>query len=433
MPFYVSARGGALRAAAVAVFLAVGLLSKEVAVCFIGLMVVYDLIMDRPPRGRRAAVFIPTTAVLAVYVWIKILTQGELGDGSSAYTRGVYYLSEAKAFLLYLRLAVLPVNQNADYNLAPALDTDGWVALSLLILTVIVAAAVYLRKKDPVVSFFLIWPLACLAPEATIVVIPDIAVEYRMYTALAGLAALAAVMLSRLTETRRPAVAVSAVFILFCILTPARNRVWATEYTFWSDVAVKSPWSAHPHVALGKVLFNEKDYVKGMAELRRALNLAPEGYTVCNDVGLMSLEAGDVKGAIEALRKAVDIRPDRVEAYNNLGLAYRQSGRLDEAAAAFRRAVDIDPGYHRGHFNLGIVYDQQGKDPEALAEMAEAVKLSPRDYDSRCAYATLLLVAGRNADAAAQAAEGVAVSSNGDERRVASELREKASKKAGLP
>ena len=338
-------------------FYILALLSKEMAVSLVGVMAAYDLLLGGAARGggavRRWLYYAPFLALTAGYVAVKRYLQGYVAVSESTHTVGRYLLSEAHALLIYLRVLVFPVNQNADYDLPPVASADARVAAAVVIVCALLILFYRMRKTDPALAFFGFWFFIALAPESTLVPIEDIAVEYRLYLPSAGFIAAIVLLAWRYIKGLAPARAISvSAVVLFALLSFNRNSVWATEYTFWSDAAAKSPYSARVHANLGRALIDERRYQDAVVELNRSLEIDPffdQSYNV----------------------------------YNNIGTCYVKMGLMQEALDQFDRATKVYPGYSDGYFNLGSVYYALGRYGEARAALEKALAIQPDHEDAR--------------------------------------------------
>jgi len=69
--------------------------------------------------------------------------------------------------------------------------------------------------------------------------------------------------------------------------------------------------------------------------------------------------------------------PHFAEAYNNLGLVLLQAGDVRMAQAEFIEAVRLKPRYAEAHYNLALALHQEGKDEESRAEFEKAYEIAP--------------------------------------------------------
>ena len=100
-----------------------------------------------------------------------------------------YFLTQLNVICTYLRLFVLPINQNLDYDYPTAHSLlEVRVAFSALILFSLILLGWFLRKRNPLIAFSLFWFFLTLAPESSFVPISDVINEHRMYVPLLGCA-----------------------------------------------------------------------------------------------------------------------------------------------------------------------------------------------------------------------------------------------------
>jgi eukaryotic-like serine/threonine-protein kinase len=113
--------------------------------------------------------------------------------------------------------------------------------------------------------------------------------------------------------------------------------------------------------------------------LLKAVSLAPDDWSLVQQLGEHYLVAGKWAQAGEQYRHAADLAPDNPRAHNNLGLAYRGLDRLQESAAAFQKAIDLEPTFL--HFrNLGMVLAEAGKYPDASRMLERSIEMRPSQY-----------------------------------------------------
>jgi len=91
----------------------------------------------------------------------------------------------------------------------------------------------------------------------------------------------------------------------------------------------------------------------------------------------------DIAGAIAELTRALELAPGFTEARNNLGTIAYQSGRYADAERNFREALEHDPGAYAPTVNLGGVLLNLRRPKEALAYNEYAVRQQPDDALAR--------------------------------------------------
>jgi len=369
-----------------------GLLSKEMAVSLPVMCIAYDIIFTARGNGSRSIktwlCYPLYGGALAAYLLIRRAVAGFVASPEQPISVGDYLMSEAKAALLYLRLLILPINQNADYDLPVTVSPDIIVALSLIFILCVLYVLYRIGRKNPAAAFFGLWFFVTLAPESSFIPISDIAVEYRLYLPSVGFVLFAAITVDGLLIDRKTVrkALVAFLLVMLFILTSSRNTVWATERTLWADVVKKSPYSARAHSNLGAALVNEKRYDEGISELTKTLEIDSffgQVYAVYNSLGICYLETGRYDMALDEFERAVRIYPGFVEAYANMGMVHFKQGRYEEAVDAFRTAEKLNPGYSRVHLMAGKSYRKLGRLVEAAGEMEVAAQGAPRDFETR--------------------------------------------------
>jgi tetratricopeptide (TPR) repeat protein/predicted Ser/Thr protein kinase len=153
----------------------------------------------------------------------------------------------------------------------------------------------------------------------------------------------------------------------------------------WAQRAVSAVQQAQGlNDKLPQVLFSAGDvYIatgksaEAIAELTRAVQLAPNSDDGYRRLGRAYAAVGRTKEAIAAYQKAVEINPYYWFNYNELGLAYYGIGDFENTAKMWRRVIELDPSNADGYNNLGAVYLQTGKFDQAVDALNKALKYSP--------------------------------------------------------
>jgi hypothetical protein len=133
------------------------------------------------------------------------------------------------------------------------------------------------------------------------------------------------------------------------------------------------------HRNLGKALFETPTTVgESVAELKQALDLAPDSVRDRLNYGLALLRSGKTKEAIAELERVQKQDPSLPHTWFNLGIAFKRETRYEEAIRQFSRMVELVPDEPISHYNLGLLYHLTEKDDLALKEFETAAKLDPK-------------------------------------------------------
>lgn len=187
-----------------------------------------------------------------------------------------------------------------------------------------------------------------------------------------------------------------------------------------------APKQASTRIARGYLLMQRDfDWHGAEAELKRAVELAPDDGDALYMLGLARASQGDLAQAVELTRKALKLDPRNAYVYRALASYLMSMGRLDEAEQGIAKAIEIEPAAIYNHYLLAMAKvlrkDHVGAQKAADAEppgpwqdfaLALAAQIGP---DRGVADATLQAAIDNYADGyAMQIAEVNAVRSDPD-------------------
>jgi eukaryotic-like serine/threonine-protein kinase len=131
------------------------------------------------------------------------------------------------------------------------------------------------------------------------------------------------------------------------------------------------------HSTLGGVYSASGKNSEAIAELKRAIALAPNSDQAYVRLGGAYLGMGQAGAAIEAFQKAIQLNPYYWENQNELGGAYYWEGNYPKALEAFQQVTVLEPDIAAGYENVGNVYLQQGKYQDSIASFQKAIQIQP--------------------------------------------------------
>lgn len=155
--------------------------------------------------------------------------------------------------------------------------------------------------------------------------------------------------------------------------------------SFWVEKAVGSARQGERlndklpevHIALGRAYSATGQTSQAIAELKRALELAPNSDNGYRQLGETYKESGQKEEAIKTLQKAIDINPYYWGNLDTLGSAYFAFGEYDKALKLFEQITQLEPNNAAGYDNIGSVYLSQGKYVESIPFYQKALQLQP--------------------------------------------------------
>jgi tetratricopeptide (TPR) repeat protein len=184
----------------------------------------------------------------------------------------------------------------------------------------LIALALLLARRRPLLSFGILWFYVSLSVESSIIPL-DAMVEHRLYTPMLGFA-VAVTDLFRWFSGKRVALVLLCIVIAgYAFATVKRNLLWSDPIAFALDGRDKAPHNQRNHLTLATAY----------------------------------ADAGRWGDAENALRKAIPVRPYHYVPYDNLGVALAQQGKYNEARTWFSLASLLSPDYPNSVYNYGYV------------------------------------------------------------------------------
>ena len=311
-------------------------------------------------------------------------------------SRTDYLLTQFRVVATYLRLLILPINQNLDYDYPvyhSLLDPAVLAALLLHIALAGLALLLFMRSQRLLTSgtpsagiatriacLGIFWFYLALSVESSVIPIRDVIYEHRIYLPSVGFFMAVAAGLAGFAACRqRYRTLFRAVIGLLCIVltagTIARNRTWSSEMALWQDALEKSPNKARPHYSVGLLYYRKFLPEKALPHLVRALELDPARQKHWNTLNAAVSIIDRYAGRCAAGGEYHTIEPEERQAwmansYNNLGLAYEYLGNRYLAGENYRKALTFNPSLDLAWYNLALLAARQ-KDTAAVATSLE--------------------------------------------------------------
>lgn len=329
------------------------LLSKEMSLTFPMFLAVYVWAFEgRKNVLKRAG---PYFILLALYIIFRVFALPVFLESHKAQAGVATLLTTASTVVFdYIRLLVVPYPLRAYYSIVwySLADIKSIISFVFLLASAGTVILCFLRGRKTA-AFAIIWTFVAFAPVLNIGVLGDFSMAERFaYIPSIGFSIVAAMALSMFPGKTGFRYTSALIVIVFVVLTFQRNKVWADEFIFFTDMVEKAPESAIPHINLASAYEKRGDKDGAILQMKEAARLAPRDAEVRYQLGFLYGQRGRFEEAVVELQTAVDLDPDSAEALNALGMAYGQTGRFAQAEDAFRSALAIDPGNASAAENL---------------------------------------------------------------------------------
>jgi TolB-like protein/Flp pilus assembly protein TadD len=159
--------------------------------------------------------------------------------------------------------------------------------------------------------------------------------------------------------------------------SPAAQTLEPALAAIQRALALNDSWYANLIVS-GYVYLHQQQYEQALAEMERAVALAPnEAWSYASLAEVLSC-IGRTENALEAAAQALRLKSIGADGHlADVGAAYAVAGRYEEAVAPLQRYLSHYPNILPAHLTLAVVYSELGQAAEARAEAAEVLRLNP--------------------------------------------------------
>ena len=417
-------RPGVLRYAAMALFLALGLLIKPILVtlpCVLLLLDIWPL--------RRWPIFSGTRIPWPLFMEkLPLLFLSGISAGATIYaaasvstiaTTGLVPLASRLANALmsyakYIQLMVWPQDLAFFYT-HPVIWPTEQVIISLAVLVLITAVVLFKCRAYPYLLVGWLWYLGTLVPVIGIVQVgsQSLADRYAYHT-LIGLFIMVAwgiPDLLRKFSLRHTVMAVGAGCILISCawLTGRQAAYWQNSLSLFGRAVQLSPRNYLAHDLYGIALMGKGYFPEAIEHFSAAIRLKEDFGSPYNNLGLAMMKQGRIHDAIPFLSAAVRYSPDNAAVHFNLAEALFQAGRTDQAVLIYQKAAALRPDWSKLQNNLGIALERQGRHDEAVAAFQKAILQDPMHAGAHNNLAMIWMQKGRNEAAIAEFREAIRV------------------------
>jgi protein O-mannosyl-transferase len=327
--------------------------------------------------------------------WLKevgVINEAAPGHGESP---RVYLLTQPRVFITYLRLLILPINQQVDYDYQKIFSLfDGGVIVCLAAIISLIIIALYCgkRKNLSILGFGIFWFVIILLPESSIIPIIDVIVEHRLYLPLFGAVVVFTYFYGSLSRFRRTRIFLAvAVISLLGWLTYQRNLVWQNPVSLWEDNVAKAPGRARIHGNLGKAYLDKGRYAKAAEEFKKLIELDPTFAGAYNNLAVIYIDhIKDYQLARKYIEASLALFPDYPAGYLNLGVIDLNNRKLRSAIKNFEMALELDPKSLLAYYNLGACYINLGdlytREAASLRSVSKDEKAEEKEILARAEY-----------------------------------------------
>jgi protein O-mannosyl-transferase len=294
---------------------------------------------------------IPLIALSAASSFVTLLAQKGAVGWTEQLPIAVRINNAAVSYVMYVWQMLWPVRLAVFYPHPEHRLPLATIIFCLLLLILITAVAIALRKQRPYLITGWLWYLGMLVPVIGLVQVgwqgradrytylPQIGLYIAITWAVADLTGL---------WRRQRAILTAAAILVIGAFT---SCAWV-QTSYWHD---------------SETLF------------RHALAVTENNDVAENNLGIVFLRQGKVDEAISLLQAAVDLRPDNSPAHENLAKALLQKGQVADALIHYRKLLQLQPDNIEVHNIVGTVLTQQNRVAEGVEEWEKVLAIQPEN------------------------------------------------------
>ncbi|MFQ5456261.1 MAG: tetratricopeptide repeat protein, partial [Nitrospirota bacterium] len=321
-----------------------------------------------------------------------------------SFTRITRLMTEFRVIIYYITLLILPLPSRLrfiyEFPISHSLFNPVSTLLCMLIIIGMIGYGIYICKKRPVISFFILWFFINLAIESSIVRL-WIVFEHRLYMPSIGFFLIAALCITRLIDivkdSSRPTdssdhhnnywliTVCCSIFVCVILLqsvwTIQRNFIWGDELIMLYDNMKKEPDSSDIPFFIANLYYKEEDFEQAIKYYKESIQIDPYFSSAYYRLGRLYEEIEETNMAIKQYQEAIKYSPLFSDPYINLASLYYEQGKTDKAIRLYKRVKRItqDDKYVYPYVHLGEIYKDQKKWDMAINEYKTAIEIVPED------------------------------------------------------
>lgn len=359
------------------------LLTKENAVMLPASILLFDLILLRgatPDHLRKSAqvLILPLLIIgVAGFLYTGGFANAFKGYAVRDFTLIERLLTEPRVLFFYLSLLFYPIGSRLtllyEIDVSRSL-VDPWTTLpSLLGVLLVIAFAVYLVRRRPLISFAILFFFLNHLVESSVLPL-ELVYEHRNYLPAAFLFVLVAqfivFVIDYFSYRRAIQILVSLSIVILLVgmgdVTYRRNHIFADDFLLWMDNIEKSPGISRPYTNLGRIYANLGEKEQAFALYQKA----------------MALDRFENK-TIRAVQET------------NLGMYYFDQMQNDLAMEYLKKSSTVLKDYKKNTLYMAKIMLRQNKIDDAQKIIQDKINAHPNDQDLMELHSFILLKQGR--------------------------------------
>jgi protein O-mannosyl-transferase len=388
---------------------ALAIFSKETAAPFVVLATIYEHAYrpgrENTPWTIKVRRYATLWAALGVYLCLRWSLLGVMqpaaNHSNSSLTQVVF--TGFALFAKYMGKLARPDHLQAFYSFSVRKNLlDPLVLTGILIALLFVALVWNLRRRQPVVSFGLLWLFLFLAPALNYrwLGLTPLAERYLFLPSI-GFCWCVAVGGAELWRrfampiradvgwqrwrlfSRAALISFAGFAAILCVVHIwERNRDWRDDQTFYEKILQDEPGAAMIRASLGVVYLNQGNADGAKAQWLRVLEDAPQSSLALTNLASLAIQENDLAAAENYLDRARESPPVTARYYRVHALLLEKQGQKTASLQDLKQAVKVAPLDSSLHLKLARLTAEQGQAAEAAQQLLLALNgsLVPEDW-----------------------------------------------------
>lgn len=376
------------------------ILSKPSAIVFPAVILGYEIAQRRNRWMdflRSHWLFLALSILIsAIFAAILIKVMFDAG-GVKPYRGGTLFtnfLISFYAFLYNIKLLFFTVNYSAAYTISvsnPILSFQTFTFIGITLF--LIGLGIWSLRFTKTIFFSVLFFFVTLLPYLNIIPISTLLADRYLFIASFSYCFVLGIIFDRFFTYKNKMFSggffsLLAVVLFFFVLvgysfmTIRQNKIWENSYTLWADAVEKYPHSNTANALMGVVYMELGMDREAVEYLEKAVEILSYDYQSRNNLGIVYGRLGQPERALEELMTAIWLKPEDDTIKINLSILYQKQKEYKKSEEILKYLLSKDPKNANLDFRLGLLYGETGQYEEAISEFKKATKLAPNIINS---------------------------------------------------
>ncbi len=254
-----------------------------------------------------------------------------------------YFITQLHILPVYFRLFFTGYGLNIDHFVLPlsTLSPNAYLGISIYIL----AVSLLFFRINPIIKLALLFFIATMLVESSIIPIDDILVEHRWYLTIVPLSLIITSIYNHFCmeyESKSYYIGVLVLALLLGVGTTFRNADWDSKLSLWNDSLLKNPDNPRAQNNYAQALMLEERFEESIPYLLNSIAINPKKNIPLTNVSISYSYIGNWDRAEYFLKIAENGMSFKSETLFARGIYYLKRGDLSHARLKFSDAIRAD-------------------------------------------------------------------------------------------